>query len=157
MRHPVRLLVTLCVAGSLALSACKKDSGPEHLATARAKYQALILEQRPAEDRGFDEVLSELAQVPADSKAQPEAERLRRAIDSARGPRAPRPLATEERREDPELAKKQVECAEIARALGQTAPSPARDAKKAELEKCRVELEKQLSSSHPGEEDGGTH
>jgi hypothetical protein len=145
------LLLTLALAAGSA--ACRKDEGPGKVSEAKAKYEQLVLAHKPATDPGFDEVLKTLEAVPADSKAHPEAVRLRDAIQAARGPRPGRPLApTDLRRDEPEVKAKQDACARLARELGTVAESE-REAKKSELEKCRVELEKLIAHDKhaPGE------
>lgn len=147
------LFSTLLISLTL-LAGCKSDEGPEQVKEARAQYEQLVLQGKLPNDPAFGEVLKKLDAVPSDSKAHAEAARLRGAILTARGPRVSRPLAAVEKRDDPEIQAKQDECAKHAIELGKTPPA-GRDAKKKQLEQCRLDLEKLLAHGHD-EPSGGS-
>ncbi len=77
----------------LGCAACSDSAPREHLAKGRARYEALVAQGKSPRDKGFDEVLAELARVPASSSSYEEAQRLRAAVETARVPAPPRPLA----------------------------------------------------------------
>jgi hypothetical protein len=77
---------------SVALGGCA-DDGRATLAKARAQYERLVQEGRLPKDPAFDEVVSELQRVTPGSSSRAEAQRLLGALEAARRPLAPRPLA----------------------------------------------------------------
>lgn len=88
-----RPAAVLLVLASLSLGACRRDEGPERLASAQEKFAGLVERGVPPRDPAWDAVITELESVPRDSKAWPEAERRLSAIRRLRAPLPPRPLA----------------------------------------------------------------
>ncbi len=78
---------------SLVLTACTNDEGPAALSRARTRYEALVSEGRSPKDPAFNDVIAQLQTVKPNSKSHAEAQRLLQALERARGPSAPRPLA----------------------------------------------------------------
>src|SRR4051794_25631626 len=76
----------------LAFTACR-DAGDTQLAKVKTQYVALLEVGTPAQSRDFEALLHELAEIPSGSHARPEADRLRQAIEAARGSVVQRPLA----------------------------------------------------------------
>ncbi len=122
---------------ALALLAVGCDEGPKHLKVALARHQALVDARTPPSDPGFDEVLAELAKVPADSRAHPEAVKLAEAIRHVRSMNTPRPLARAPLATDEVLHAIEVKCSSLARQVGE-AQGEARDALAQELKKCEA-------------------
>jgi hypothetical protein len=124
----------------VALLAGCNDEGEKHLKAARTQYEALVVAGREPVDKGFDQVLRELDQVPADSRERAQAQALKDRITHARAPRVERPLVTPYAvfAEEPEVAAKKAECEQMAKALGE-APADKRELLRQRLVVCQTQ------------------
>jgi hypothetical protein len=82
----------LALCAVTLLCACH-DAGDDALAKVKTQYAALLQVGTPAQSRDFDALLKELDAIPKSSRARGEADKLKRAIEAARGSSIERPLA----------------------------------------------------------------
>jgi len=151
----------LVAALALGVVGCKRDEGPAQLAAAKAQYVALVDLRANPDDARFDDLLAQLATIPADSSARPEADKFTGAILGARrgppmrplSPVAPttRPMSAEEAR----MQQIQSACARLAEQLGGAQPEQRARLSDA-LQRCREQLER-AKVSHPHPEGEGGH
>ena len=144
---------------ALALLAVGCDEGPRHLKVALAKHQALVDARKLPNDPGFDDVLAELEEIPAQSRARAEAVKLADAIRQVRSMNTPRPLARAPLATDEILRAIELKCMQLARQVGE-ASGEARDALALELKKCeaaRAARDDHLAHAESeAADDGGT-
>lgn len=153
----------LIAALAVSTSGCKRDEGPEQLAAAKAKYASLVELRANPDDPRFDDLISQLGEIPADSSAKAEANQLTQAIVGARrgppmrplSPVAPttKPMSAEEAR----MQDVQRVCARLAEQLG-AADENERVRLSDALQRCREQLERaKVSHPHPDGEGHDEH
>ena len=153
------------VCALLLLTAACKDAGVEQLATAKAKYAALIDAGKTPQQPEFDELMKELGAIPADSKASPEAVKLKTGIERARASRVAPPLAPANpmvpavdpslEQQRTELIAAREECARLAASIG-TSKGPQRKAKFELLDACQRRVATMDEALDHAEPDAGT-
>lgn len=157
--------MALFLAG-LSLAACRKDLGVEQLAKAKAHYSALLQKSTPLNAPEFDALALELAAVPQDSSAKPEAARLEASLGAARKMLVRAPLAVMgAAAREPTITSQMEACAALAGQLGDAVDDAGRGRLMRALDDCRRRAEvldaRLVHSQHPeethegAEEDGG--
>ena len=138
----------------LLLAGCR-DRGAEAWARAQLEYRHLLDQSALPTDPRFDAVLTQLAQVPAESRHSAEARRLEASIEAGRRPtvRTPLALGAKDGR-NPELAAQLAACARLAELSGADGGMNRRALEA--LEDCRKKAEKlELRIAHGDEGDAG--
>lgn len=141
----------LGLGAALLLVGCK-DEGKAHYQKARAAYRALMDQSKLPTDPAFDAVISELKQVPEDSAAYADAQKLLGPLEAARAmPPPPKPLVNRAppEAEPADVAAQREKCIELSQRLGEAKDEKARQTLEGALRVCRVELEKAQESHHP--------
>ncbi|MFL5322285.1 MAG: hypothetical protein ACJ790_21690 [Myxococcaceae bacterium] len=134
---------------------CACDNNQKHYDKALAQYDALISAHRPLADEQYSEVVKELSVIPSSDPLFPKAKRIIDAIETARKPLPPRPLATVGSGSGDALEQKRGECAELAKAYGEAADG-GREAARVKLAACREELERVSAAQAHADEPGAT-
>lgn len=145
----------------LLLLACK-DAGDDVLAQVKTQYTSLLQTGTPAQSRDFEKLLETLATIPKSSHARKEADQLKAAIETARGPKIERPLAVPAT-PLPDLGAPELqarleatrgECERLAKDLS-GAEGEARKQKLEVLDACRRRLDELIDSLEHDHADGG--
>jgi hypothetical protein len=113
------------LASVLLVAACH-EGGEDTLRQVKAQYAALVQVRTPPQSRDFDALLRSLESIPQGSRARAEGDRLRQAIETARGGAIPRPLAVAAAplpdlgvpQLQAQLESTRAECERLARQLG---------------------------------------
>jgi hypothetical protein len=140
------------VALLLVASGCHRTLD-DPFAHAKARYQQLLDEGARPTDPRFDSVVEELKQVPASSPNHGQAVKMIAAVERARAPRPPAPLAVPnaaEPNENPAITAQRQACEALAKQLG-NADGGARAKLEAAIDDCRKKVE-QLEEAHESKE-----
>ncbi|MCY1031872.1 hypothetical protein OV207_10430 [Corallococcus sp. BB11-1] len=156
--HP-RHSTALLLMGLLVLSGCSKDPGPEQLAKAEGRYQALIDQKVAPQDPAWAEVVAQFEAVPKDSKSRPEAEKRLAALKAAREKLPPRPLARPGATGPgaSEADAKRAACESLAKKMGEASTDTTREMLRKVLQRCQADLVQLEASSHPPGEGSADH
>lgn len=152
-----RLASHCLLLGALLLAGCPKaDPGLEQLEDLKARYAELLEQGVSPDDPRFHALAGSLAEIPSDSAAAPEAQRLVTAIRGAQRGLPMRPLAPvapdakPTSLEEARLREIQRACGRLAEQLGQTPPGEEHERIRGALQRCREQVERaKVTHEHP--------